>query len=96
MKQIQSVYRYYKDPLKAPPTYSFLNSCSLTWLKIKVGEFGSIQLRVTFILTRIGLRGVTLTAHLSTINPELVSHQGLASQVNIVWAYLWVDMTHTY
>ena len=33
-------------------------------------------------------KAVTLTAHLSSINPVLVLHQGLASHINIVWAYL--------
>ena len=36
---------------------------------------------------------VTLTTHLSTINPVPVFHQGLAFHVNIVWAHLRAD-TH--
>ena len=41
-------------------------------------------------------KDVTLTAPLSTINPGLVFHQGLASQGNVGWAYLRVDAEITF
>ena len=43
------------------------------------------------LITSISLHIVTLTAHLSTINPVASLPQGLVSNVNVVWAYLRVD-----
>ena len=70
------------------PSFYYKYQCNIV-LNLQSRAYQNLTISTQF--NRIGQTVVTLTAHFFAHQSSANLHQGLASHVNVVWAYLWDD-----